>query len=365
MKRIPRRLALLLPTALVLGACGWFAGSKLPPAGSLSDAIRNRRDREAPWTVPVGGGVEGSRPPVAQDAADVVDRVVAVVNKDAITLTELLENVGHYLYERRESAPRESEQVLMKQVLERLVETRLQLQEAEREKIVVEEGEMAEQLAELLKRANVKSEEDLERVVKAQGLTMESVRKHLREQIRVQKVIRRKVALRVSVTDDEIERYFVENRDKLETGLSFRVRHMLIPPLPPGTDLEWEAARLKAEEVWGLLRAGMGFAELARKFSQDPSASEGGDLGVMKQSELAPEIEAQILRLRPGEASGPFRSGLGYHIFKLEWRESLTGQALAQTKQQIWGILFRQKYQARLEAWLREIKQQAIIEIRL
>ncbi len=361
MNGLPRCLAVVSATALLLGACGWFAGSRPSPAGSLSEAARSRGDREAPGVVPA----EVSRPPVGQDSLDVFDRVVAVVNKDVITLSELLESVAQYFYERQQPVPKAPDQALMAGVLERLVETRLQLQEAEREKVVVEEAELEEQLAELVKRAGANSREELERVVTAQGLTIESVRKRLREQLMIQKVIRRKVAFRVSVTGDEIERYFQENRNKLETGLGFRARHILITPLPPGTEADWEAARLKAEEIWGAVRGGQDFAELARKFSQDPSASEGGDLGAMKQGELAPEIEAQILRLRPGEASRPFRSRLGYHIFKLEWRESLGGEALAQTKQQIRDILFRQQYQARSEAWLQELKRRAIIEIRL
>jgi len=294
----------------------------------------------------------------------VLDRVVAVVNNEAVTLSELLESVAHYLYENRQPAPGEGEQALKERLLQRLVEHRLQLQEAEREKIVVEEDEVTEQLAELMKRAGVKSQEELEGAVKAQGLTMESVRKRVREQIKIQKVVRRKVALRTTVTEEEIERYFLENREKLETGLSFHARHILIAP-PSPSDSDWEVARQKAEEVWELVRAGQGFAELARRYSRDPSAPDGGDLGVTKQGELAPEIETQILRLRPGEAAAPFRTRLGYHIFKLEWKENLTDQALAQTKQQIRDILFRQKYQDRLETWLQQLRRRAVIEIRL
>jgi len=295
----------------------------------------------------------------------VVDRVIAVVNKDVITLSELQESVAYYLYESKRPAPPGGEKALREQLLRRMVEQRLQLQEAEREKITVEDAEMNEQMAEIMKRAGVPSQADLERVVKAEGLTLESFRKRVREQIMIQKVIRRKVALRVSVTEGEIERYFLENRDKLETGLSYHARHILIALAAPGREADWEAARLRAEEVWDMIRAGGDFAELARKYSQDPSARDGGDLGVLKQGELASEIEGRILRVRPGEALAPFRTGLGYHIFKLEWKEGLSGQALAQTKQQIREILFRQKYQARLEAWLEEIKRRAIIEIRL
>lgn len=360
--------AVLLPAVLLSGGCGWFAQSKPPRAGSLSDAVRTR---EAPHASGVGGPAPrtispvASRPPRAQESAEVVDRVVAVVNNDSITLSELLEAVAYYLYESREPVPREGERALQERLLRAMVESRLQLQEAQREKVTVEDSEIAEQLAEAMKRTGVKSQEEFERIVNAQGLTMEGVRKRLREQIMIQKVIRRKVALRVSVTEDEIERYFLENREKLETGLSFHARHILIHPQPPETDSGWEAARLKAEEVWGMLRTGQDFAELARKYSEDSSARDGGDLGAMKQGELAPEIEAQILRLRPGDAAGPFRSKLGYHIFKLEWKEGLTGEALAQTKEQIRQILFRQKYQARLKEWLGEINRRAIVEIRL
>ncbi|MBI4609816.1 MAG: peptidylprolyl isomerase [Candidatus Rokubacteria bacterium] len=347
--------------AVLLAGCGWFGGSKVPPGGSLADTVRAREARDAPLVLP---RTDASLAP-ARDAAGVVDRVVAVVNKDVITLSELLEGVAHFLYESRQQVPKEGEQALRERLLQRLVEQRLQLQEAEREKITVEEAELAEQMAELMKRAGVPTQEELERVVKAEGLTIESFRKRLREQIMVQKVVRRKVTLRVSVTEGEIERYFLGNREKLETGLSYHARHILIAPAAPGRDSDWETARLKAEEVWDLIRAGGDFAELARKYSRDPSARDGGDLGVLKQGELTPELESRILRIRPGEVLGPFRSGLGYHIFKLEWKESLTGQALAQTKQQIREILFRQKYQARLEAWLEEIKRRAIIEIRL
>ena len=113
------------------------------------------------------------------------------------------------------------------------------------------------------------------------------------------------------------------------------------------------------------MRAGEDFVELAQRNSDDSTAKDGGDLGVLKQGELAPEVERQVLRMRPGEASAPFRSRLGFHIFKLEWRDGLAGEALAQAKQQIRDILFRQKYAARLEAWLAEIRKRAIVEIRM
>ncbi|MFQ5828572.1 MAG: peptidylprolyl isomerase [Candidatus Methylomirabilia bacterium] len=343
--------------AVLLGGCGWLFGGKTPKAGSALNTSPEPGPRELFAALPSQAGP-------ALDSDEVVDRVVAVVNNEAITLTDLLEGVAYFLYEAPRAVSPSQERTLKERILQRMVERRLQLQEAQREGVMVEETEVTGRLAEVMKRMGVKSSEEMEEIVAAQGLTIEAVRKRLREQIMVQKVIRRKVALRVSVTESEIDRYLEENRDKLETGLTFQARHIMIVPAAR-TESGWEAARAQAEEIWAMVQDGKDFSELARNYSMDPSAREGGDLGVLKQGELAPEIEARVIGLEPEEVTPPFRTDLGYHLFRLEWKESLTGEALEQTKRQIRDILFRQKYEARLKEWLEEIKRRAVIEIRL
>jgi peptidyl-prolyl cis-trans isomerase SurA len=294
---------------------------------------------------------------------DVTDRIVAVVNNDAITLGELLESMAAWRQENRQrSGPTDEE--LATQFLNRLIEARLQLQEADREKISVEETEVTEELADRVKKLGAPSMEAFEESLKQHGITVDSLRKRVRDGIRMSRVIRRKVTLRVSVTDTEIDRYLHENRPKLETGLSYHARHILIGS-DNDTEAAWAAARTKADDVRAEARAGADFAELARRHSADASAKDGGDLGTLKRGELAQEIEAQILRLEPGEVSQPYRSTLGWHVFKLETKEVLEGDPLVRVRKQIQDILFRQKYEARLETWLKEIKQRAIIEVRM
>lgn len=301
--------------------------------------------------------------PVAPLDEDVVDRIVAVVNNDAITLGELQEAVLVYRQEQRGRVSR-SDAELQREFLGRLIDTRLQLQEAEREQIVVEDAEIDEELAERMKRFGARSVQELEALVKAQGLNMDAIRRRVRDSLRVQKVIRRKVALRVSVTDAEIDRYLADNRDKLESGLTYHARHILITP-ESDTDAGWEQARIRANMVRDQALAGADFAELARAHSRDASAKDGGDLGTLKRGELAQEIESQILALSPGDISAPYRSPLGWHLFRLESKESLEGESLARARQQVRDILYREKYEARLRAWLREIKDRAIIEVRM
>jgi peptidyl-prolyl cis-trans isomerase SurA len=340
----------LLALLVALAGCGTTrATPSAEPAGQPAEAAPTA---EAPRSSPA-----------AAIAADVADRIVAVVNNDAITLGEVQETVMSFRQENR-ARTGASDEELGRQFLNRLIENRLQLQEADREKISVEDSEVEEELAERMKRFGAKTKDDINALIKEQGLSLDAVRKRVREALRISKVVRRKVTLRVSVTDAEIDQYLVDNQAKLETGLTYHARHILITP-GGGSDADWEAARIRAEMIREQLASGVDFAELARQHSRDASARAGGDLGTLKRGELAAEIEARILALGVGEDSTPYRSALGYHLFRLEAKESLEGDALQRARQQIREILFRQKYEARHETWLKEMKQRAIVEVRM
>jgi|GEM_PF-368818 len=360
--------AVLAVVTLMAGGCAipqWvpFLGGKGGRPATARMKPPPVAERPAPER-PASERPAGERRPADAEGEEVIaDRIVAVVNNDAITLAELQESIAAYRQENRGQSSISDEE-LGRQFLARLIDTRLQLQEADREKIAVEDAEIEEELADRMKRFGATTREQMEQLVKAQGLTLDHVRKRVREAVRVQKILRRKVTLRVSVTEAEIDRYLADNRAKLETGLAYHARHILVTPAGP-TDAEWEATRIKAELIRTQLLEGADFAELARQHSRDASARSGGDLGTLKRGELAPEIEAVILALTPGELSRPYKSGLGYHLFRLESKETLEGEGLARARQQIREILFRQKYEARLDAWLKEIKQRAIIEVRL
>jgi peptidyl-prolyl cis-trans isomerase SurA len=355
-----RRYPAWLLLAALGGGCAvpsWvpWLGTKAPPPGPPVAAKPTSPDIVQP-------GVR-VRPIVVDDA--VADRVIAVVNNDAITLGELQETIVAYRQESRQRGGSDTD--LAKQLLPRLIDSRLQLQEADRDKVVVEDAEVNDELSERVKTTyGAKSMEEFERLLKEQGVTLEAVRKRLRDNLRVQKVVRRKVALRVSVTDQEIAQYLEENRAKLETGLSYHAAHILVVPEEgQAQDAAWESARIKAELIRTQLAEGADFAAMARQYSKDVSARDGGDLGTLKRGELSQEIEAEILALPPGGVSKPYRSPLGYHVFKLESKDTLEGDGLVRVKQQIREILFRQKYETRLETWLKELKQRAIIEVRM
>src|SRR5437879_5619336 len=165
------------------GACSTSSASVGPPPPVAGKPLSP--------DMPMPGDVR-MRPPEHDEG--VADRVVAVVNNDAITLSELQETIVAYRAENRQQrggGPSDDE--LVKQFLPRLIDSRLQLQEADRERITVDDQEVSDELTERIKIYKTNTIEEFEKMVKEQGITMDSVKKRVREGLRVQKVIRRKV----------------------------------------------------------------------------------------------------------------------------------------------------------------------------
>jgi peptidyl-prolyl cis-trans isomerase SurA len=367
-----RRLLALGAVALLLSGCAntFSVPNWVPWFGSSSGATASAAAPAPSPSTPVGEKMETAKPgdvrmrPFEANDDALSDRVIAVVNNDAITLAELQESVATKRSDARQQQRDFADDTIMQDSLNQLIEFRLQIQEADREKIVVDDAEVKEEYAERIKRYGMKNEDEFERVIQAQGLTSESIKKRLRESLKVQKLVRRKVALRVSVTDAEITQYFEENRGKLETGLSYHARHILVVP-DADSDAGWETARIRADMLRQQVVQGADFAEVAKQHSKDATAKDGGDLGTLKRGELSQDVEGAILALKVDEVSQPFKSPLGYHVFKLEAKDSLDGEGMIRIRQQIRDILFREKYDTRLEVWIKEIRQRAIIEVRL
>ena len=242
-------LLLLTLTGVALAGCAiptWvpLIGSSKPLApGAMATPPSRQATAPLISATPAAGSVV--------DPDNVVDRVICVVNNDAITLFELDEAEAYYLYETKEPAPTgEARTTLRDRLIQRIIENRLQLQQAEREKITAEDSEIAEQLADIMKRMNAKTDVELEQALRVQGVTAESVKKRIRDQIMVDRIRRRRVNLRVTVTEQEIDRYLDQNREKLETGLTFEARHILFLPDADRGEDGWVEARRRATDAY-------------------------------------------------------------------------------------------------------------------
>lgn len=344
------RFVVFASLVFILTGCGWFGA----------------KSTDLPLVPRESASLTPTAPPPVPEGQVVVDKVMAVINQEVITLSELEEAVAFYLRDARQPRPEESKaeaRELEGRVLQRLVENRLQVQEAKREKIELADEELQEAVDEAVRRSSLPREQ-FEKELRGQGLSWEAFRRELRDQLLVQRIVRRRVGARVSVTDDEVEAYLRANREKFEAILTYQARHIAVLAAPPDREESWERAQAKIAEIRQHLEAGEPFVDVARRFSEDSSAGHGGDLGTLHRGELAPPFEKAILALSVGEMSDPIRSPQGVHLFLLEAKEELAGEKLAEARAQARELLYRQKFQERLEAWLGELRRRAIITIK-
>jgi peptidyl-prolyl cis-trans isomerase SurA len=265
---------------------------------------------------------------VAQDAeqsGEVIDRVVAVVEDYAVLQSELELEYERYIAQLQQASLSPDEKAeAKKQILDGLISDLLMTIHAERLGIAVSDQEIQEQLEGVIAE-NTKAlggEEAFRQQLEQEGLTLDGLRKMFGEKIRtrmlVERLLRREVLGGVQVTDADIRAYYREHLAELpKRPPTVTLAQILIVPSP--SDKALDAARDKIGDVERRLAAGQDFAALAKEFSDDPSAPNGGSLGYVRLEDLnSPTFEEAARSLIVGEVSTPVLTQFGYHLIKLE-----------------------------------------------
>lgn len=293
-----------------------------------------------------------------------IDRIVATVNGQVITWSELMSVVmveGRiYLADVSEGEKQKRIQELEKPFLNNIVEMRLQLQEAQKMGMTVTDAEVEGAIAEIKKKYNL-SDEALSESLRTENLTMPEYRKRLGDQILVQKVVNAAVRSRVVVSEKEIQDYYDANKGKFGEQEQMRIRQIFFAA--PQDESQRAAVEAKAEAIMQRIRGGEDFAELAGMVSEDRSGKFGGDLGYISRGSALKEVEDTALSLKVGEVSNPFWSPAGMHIIKLEDR--IEGGNHTGVMLKIKDILARKEFESRYQEWISRLRESADIEIRL
>ncbi len=278
-------------------------------------------------------------PAAARDAL-LVDRVVAVVNKDVITLTELAEHTARAEAElRRQRIAAPERAVLERQVLERLVLDKAQLQLAASTGMRVDELQLDRAVQRVAQNNNMTLAE-LRRALERDGVEFERFRAELREQILLTRLREREVDDRVQVSEAEVDLYLEEHKASLAAKVEYDVAHVLVRVPEQARPEQVEQARARAERVRDEARAGGDFARLAASHSDAGDALQGGALGWRAPGRL-PELFAEALAgMQPGAVSEPLRSPAGFHVVKLLGRRG-AGDAAPVTQTRARHILVK------------------------
>lgn len=292
-------------------------------------------------------------------ASMLLDRVVAVVNKEVITWSELYRSMIFEISSGMKSLSDVERNKILKEseenFLESMIDVKLQLQEARRLDISAANEEIADAIENIKKKYNM-SEKDFVESLKKENYTMAEYRKRLAEQIILSKAVSQQVRNKVVISDREINDYMAKNKD-----IGYRLR--LIFFKNPDKNISKDAVQAKADSVIKRLKAGDSFAMLARQYSEDPSAREGGDLGYIKKGYLSKEFTEVLSNMNVGDISQPFWTERGLHIMRLEERpDTANTEGFREfAKKKLFDIKFNEEY----KNWIRGLRGSAYVEVRL
>lgn len=294
----------------------------------------------------------------------IIDRIVAKVNDEIITLSEVQEKGLPLLSRVRGSRPDDSQEVQKaeKEVLQRLIDIKLQLQDARELGMTVSEKKVDETLEDIKRQNNV-TQEALERILEEAGSSVEDYKNEIRERILLQKVYYFRVIASAKVNPRSIEAYYREHISEYTGPEKVKVRQIFFAVDPNNLARREDVVRARAMEVMKRIKAREDFPLLAKTYSEGANAAQGGDLGYFQRGEALPALEKAMFNLKAGMVSGLIRSKAGFHILKVEEHIYPKPLPLEEVKEEITEIIKKEKAQENHREWIKKLRQKAFLEI--
>ena len=300
--------------------------------------------------------------------AKIIDRIVAVVDDEIVTLSEL-EDAAEPLLRQAAAVPdpvlrAQQKEKRLRQVLDELVGTRLIRQEARKRKLTVSQAEIDEHIASV-KQQQGWNDERLSLYLTGQGLTVARFHDEVRDQLLQRKVIWRILGDRIRISDGDLREFYKEKRTQANVDFELEAAHILLRIDSTSSGVEAAAIEQQARELFARAAAGESFEELARKYSDGPSARSGGYLGPIRRGTLDPDFERIAFDLAPGSIGGPVRTRFGFHVIKAIARKHMPAPEFDEIEPQLRRELQERKRSEVMRKWIEELKEKAFIETRI
>jgi len=310
--------------------------------------------------LPLQGGA--GEAPAGEGRTMVLDRVVASVNDEAITLSEIQEEAQpvirkifqEYVGGERDRRVEEAQ----RRLLDELIDRRLMLQVARREGMLPSAADVAGALEDLKRNNNASDDAQFRALLRAEGLTLEQVRRTITERLAIGRTLARQVRSSILISEEELLGYYQAHPEKFQRKPEAEIRLILVAVTGQRDEA---AARQRADEALAKIRGGADFAQVARDYSDSPTRERGGEMGVVHKGDLAPEIEAQAFGLTAGEVSAPIRTEAGWNLIKVERVQASPLLPFAQAREEVRNELLAQKYEVKRKDWVAGLRSRAAI----
>lgn len=314
--------------------------------------------------------------PASPYGGTTVEDIVARVNDQIITNSDYNRALNELDQEERQhGATMQEMSDAHKDLLRNLIDQQLWLSKG-KELGITGETELVNRLNEIRKQYNLATLEDLEKAARQQGVSYEDFKANIRNSIITQQVMRDEVGRRISVTPGEAERYFEAHKQEYAQQESVRLSEILVStgtPAPSATELgavqpvdaqKLAEAQAKAADIEAKLHAGGDFSQLAKSFSDGPTAAEGGDLGQFRRGALAKVLEEKVFPLKAGQYTEPIRTKQGFVILKVLQHTPGGVPAFKDVEQDVEQAYYMSKMEPAMRDYLTKMRDDAYLEIK-
>jgi peptidyl-prolyl cis-trans isomerase SurA len=302
--------------------------------------------------------------PASPYGGAVAEDIIARVNDQIITQSDYNRAQSELDQEAREHG--ESMQAISaahKDLLRNLVDQQLWLSKG-KELNVTGETELVKRLDEIRKQYNLDTIEDLEKAAREQGVSFEDFKANIRNQIITQQVMRDEVGEHIQMTPGEVERFYEEHKQDYAQPESVRLSEILISTGGGDDPAKVDAAKAKAGDIEARLHAGGDFAQLARSFSDGPTASEGGELGQYKRGQLGKLLEDKTFDLESGQYTDPVLTKQGYIILKVVQHTPGGPRPFKEVEQDVDEAYYMSRMEPAIRDYLSKMRDEAFIQVK-
>ncbi|MFT7621731.1 MAG: peptidyl-prolyl cis-trans isomerase C [Myxococcota bacterium] len=300
--------------------------------------------------------------PDAKAAADAppeerVTGPVALVNGNAIS-AELYYAEVDKITRRSAKIPPERMNRIKENILKRLIEKQLIKNAVAKSEIKVPDAEIAKEFEQY--KTRFRTEEQFQNYLRHGKVTIESIKQRISEKKELERLLEKTGKL--AVTDADVQEFYNKNERFYQEREGVKARHVLIKVAENAPKDQEDKASAKVKEVQAALKAGTDFAEVAKKFSEGPSAPKGGDLGFFGRGQMVKPFEEKAFAMKPNEVSDPIRTRFGYHIINVLEKREARKKTLEEVKETISESLRNKKFFQERRALLNQLKTDAKIE---
>jgi peptidyl-prolyl cis-trans isomerase SurA len=311
----------------------------------------------------------------------VVEEIIARINNNIVTQADLRRAREQLISDARQQDPNTTDVQIKdheKDLLRDLIDQQLLLQKAEAMNISAD-TEVIKRLDEIRKQMHAESMEDVEKAAQAQGVSFEEFKQNLKNSIITQRVIGEEVGGHISVTQQEMQQFYDEHKAQMERPEQVRLSEILIStqnpaaaktpsgdaalPENPSGDMVAQA-QAKADDVYKQLQGGAKFDDLAKKFSNGPTAANGGDLEYFKKGVLSKDLEEKVFAMQADQYTSPIRTNQGFVILEVTEHQQAGIPPLKDVQEQVHQRIYMEKMQPALREYLTKLREDAYIDIK-